>query len=301
VPVQILDGPRFTLHLPLYAMYAKTLSAIAVISAAAVAAQDPPKVNTPNFVAQCKPVKLTWKGGEPPYHLYITAPGKVDDVKADLGEQKGTSMTWKVSIPEGDKFTINLCDKSGQCSPSAPVGPVGSGDDSCMKGGDDKGSKSGGSGGAAAGGGGDSKSGDDKGSKSGGSGGAAAGGGGDSKSGDDSGKSKSGGGSSKSSDSESSKSSSSSKPSSSSKSSGSPSSSSSGGDKSSSGSSSQPSSSSSGAAGGDGKDSEKNGDDKNSDSKDGEDDKGGNDGAATFSGVPAVVAGVVGIAIAALI
>jgi len=277
VPVQILDGPRLTLHLPLYAMYAKTLSAIAVISAAAVAAQDPPKVNTPNFVAQCKPVKLTWKGGEPPYSLYITAPGNVKDVKASLGNQKGTSMSWKVSIPEGEKFTINLCDKSGQCSPSAPVGPVGSGDDSCMKGGDDKGSKSGGSGGAAAGGGGDSKS------------------------GDDSGKSKSGGGSSKSSDSESSKSSSSSKPSSSSKSSGSPSSSSSGGDKSSSGSSSQPSSSSSGAAGGDGKDSEKNGDDKNSDSKDGEDDKGGNDGAATFSGVPAVVAGVVGIAIAALI
>ena len=277
MPVQILDGPRFALHLPLYAMYAKTLSAIAVISAAAVAAQDPPKVNTPNFVAQCKPVKLTWKGGEAPYHLYITAPGNVKDVKASLGEQKGTSMTWKVSIPEGDKFTINLCDNSGQCSPSAPVGPVGGGDDSCMKGGDDKGSKSGGSGGAAAGGGGDSKS------------------------GDDSGKSKSGGGSSKSSDSESSKSSSSSKPSSSSKSSGSPSSSSSGGDKSSSGSSSQPSSSSSGAAGGDGKDSEKNGDDKNSDSKDGEDDKGGNDGAATFSGVPAVVAGVVGIAIAALI
>ena len=277
MPVQILDGPRLTLHLPLYAMYAKTLSAIAVISAAAVAAQDPPKVNTPNFVAQCKPVKLTWKGGEPPYSLYITAPGNVKDVKASLGNQKGTSMSWKVSIPEGEKFTINLCDKSGQCSPSAPVGPVGSGDDSCMKGGDDKGSKSGGSGGAAAGGGGDSKS------------------------GDDSGKSKSGGGSSKSSDSESSKSSSSSKPSSSSKSSGSPSSSSSGGDKSSSGSSSQPSSSSSGAAGGDGKDSEKNGDDKNSDSKDGEDDKGGNDGAATFSGVPAVVAGVVGIAIAALI
>ena len=277
MPVQILDGPRFTLHLPLYAMYAKTLSAIAVISAAAVAAQDPPKVNTPNFVAQCKPVKLTWKGGEPPYSLYITAPGNVKDVKASLGNQKGTSMSWKVSIPEGEKFTINLCDKSGQCSPSAPVGPVGSGDDSCMKGGDDKGSKSGGSGGAAAGGGGDSKS------------------------GDDSGKSKSGGGSSKSSDSESSKSSSSSKPSSSSKSSGSPSSSSSGGDKSSSGSSSQPSSSSSGAAGGDGKDSEKSGDDKNSDSKDGEDDKGGNDGAATFSGVPAVVAGVVGIAIAALI
>ena len=272
-------GRAFTLHLPLYAMYAKTLSAIAVISAAAVAAQDPPKVNTPAFVAQCKPVKLTWQGGEPPYHLYVTAPGNIKEVKADLGDHKGTSMTWKVSIPEGEKFTLNLCDKSGQCQQSGQAGPVGSGDDSCLKGGDDKGSKSGGSGGAAAGGGGDSKSDDDSGkSKS-----------------DDSNKSKSAGGSSKSSDSKSSSSSSSSK------SSGSPSSSSSGGNKSSSGSSSQPSSSSSGAAGGDGKDSEKNGDDKNSDSKDGEDDKGGNDGAATFSGVPAVVAGVVGIAIAALI
>ena len=263
--------------LSLYAMYAKTLSAIAVISAAAVAAQDAPKVNTPNFVAQCKPVKLTWSGGEAPYHLYITAPGNVGDVKDNLGEQKGTSMTWKVSIPEGEKFTINLCDKSGQCSPSAQVGPVGGGDDSCMNGGGDKDSKSGGSGCAAAGGGGSSKSDNDSGKS------------------DDSNKSKSAGGSSKSSDSKSSSSSSSSK------SSGSPSSSSSGGNKSSSGSSSQPSSSSSGAAGGDGKDSEKNGDDKNSDSKDGEDDKGGNDGAATFSGVPAVVAGVVGIAIAALI
>jgi len=272
-------GRAFTLHLPLYAMYAKTLSAIAVISAAAVAAQDPPKVNTPSFVAQCKPVKLTWQGGEAPYHLYVTAPGNIKEVKADLGDQKGTSMTWKVTVPEGEKFTLNLCDKSGQCNQSGQAGPVGSGDDSCLKGGDDKGSKSGGSGGAAAGGGGNSKSDDDSGkSKS-----------------DDSNKSKSAGGSSKSSDSKSSSSSSSSK------SSGSPSSSSSGGNKSSSGSSSQPSSSSSGAAGGDGKDSEKNGDDKNSDSKDGEDDKGGNDGAATFSGVPAVVAGVVGIAIAALI
>lgn len=272
-------GRAFTLHLPLYAMYAKTLSAIAVISAAAVAAQDPPKVNTPSFVAQCKPVKLTWQGGEAPYHLYVTAPGNIKEVKADLGDQKGTSMTWKVTVPEGEKFTLNLCDKSGQCQQSGQAGPVGSGDDSCLKGGDDKGSKSGGSGGAAAGGGGNSKSDDDSGkSKS-----------------DDSNKSKSAGGSSKSSDSKSSSSSSSSK------SSGSPSSSSSGGNKSSSGSGSQPSSSSSGAAGGDGKDSEKNGDDKNSDSKDGEDDKGGNDGAATFSGVPAVVAGVVGIAIAALI
>jgi len=252
-------------------MYAKTLSAIAVISAAAVAAQDDMlKVNTPTFVAQCKPVKITWQGGEPPYHLYVTAPGNIKEVKADLGDQQGTSMTWKVSIPEGQKFTLNLCDKSGQCNQSAQAGPVSGGDDSCLNGDGDKGSKSGGSGGAAAGGGGNSKSDDDSGkSKS-----------------DDSNKSKSAGGSSKSSDSKSSSSSSSSK------SSGSPSSSSAGGDKSSSGSSSQPTSSSSGAAAGD---------DKNSDSKDGEDDKGGNDGAATFSGVPAVVAGVVGIAIAALI
>merc|ERR1711976_389246 len=86
--------------LSLYAMYAKTLSAIAVISAAAVAAQgDMLKVNTPTFVAQCKPVKITWQGGEAPYHLYVTAPGNIREVKADLGDQKGTSFTWKVRFP----------------------------------------------------------------------------------------------------------------------------------------------------------------------------------------------------------
>merc|ERR1711964_213973 len=175
---------------------------------------DTLKVNTPTFVAQCKPVKITWQGGEAPYRLYVTAPGNIKEVKADLGDQQGTSMTWKVSVPEGQKFTLNLCDKSGQCNQSAQAGPVSGGDDSCLNGDGDKGSKSGGSGGAAAGG-------------------------GNSKSEDDSGKSKSAGGSSKSSDSKSSKSSSASK------SSGSPSSSSSGGNKSSSGSSSQPSSSSS--------------------------------------------------------
>ena len=132
-------------------MYAKTLSAIAVISAAAVAAQDDMlKVNTPTFVAQCKPVKITWQGGEAPYHLYVTAPGNIREVKADLGDQQGTSMTWKVSIPEGQKFTLNLCDKSGQCNQSAQAGPVSGGDDSCLNGDGDKGSKSGGSGGAAA-------------------------------------------------------------------------------------------------------------------------------------------------------
>ena len=65
-------------------MYAKTLSAIAVISAAAVAAQDDTlKVNTPTFVAQCKPVKITWQGGESPYHLYVTAPGNIREVKCE--------------------------------------------------------------------------------------------------------------------------------------------------------------------------------------------------------------------------
>merc|ERR1712137_462211 len=141
-----------------------TLSAIAVISAAAVAAQDDMlKVNTPTFVAQCKPVKITWQGGEAPYHLYVTAPGSIREVKADLGDQKGTSMTWKVSIPEGQKFTLNLCDKSGQCNQSAQAGPVSGGDDSCLNGDGDKGSKSGSSGGAAAGGGGNSKSDDNSG------------------------------------------------------------------------------------------------------------------------------------------
>lgn len=261
-------------------MYAKSFSILALAAASLVAAEDF-TVATPPYVQQCAPLKISWKGGEPPYRPFITAPGKIDDVKESIDKTSDTTTTWKVTIPQGQKFTINVCDNSGQCQASGVAGPVGKGDDSCMNGGDSKGGSSGGGsgGGAAAAGGGGSSGGDDK--KSGG--------------GDDN-KSSSGGDDKKSSSSSDNKSSSSSGG----KSSSSSGQSSTGGGSGGGSSSAQPSST--GMGGGSGSDDKSGQDNKEGGSDDnGGEKKGGDNGSMSFSGVPAVVAGVVGVVVAALI
>ena len=203
-------------------MYAKSFSILALAAASLVAAEDF-TVATPPYVQQCAPLKISWKGGEPPYRPFITAPGKIDDVKESIDKTSDTTTTWKVTIPQGQKFTINVCDNSGQCQASGVAGPVGKGDDSCMNGGDSKGGSSGGGSGGGA---------------------AAAGGGGSS--------------------------------------------------------SAQPSST--GMGGGSGSDDKSGQDNKEGGSDDnGGEKKGGDNGSMSFSGVPAVVAGVVGVVVAALI
>lgn len=255
-------------------MYAKSFSILALAAASLVAAEDF-TVATPPYVQQCAPLKISWKGGEPPYRPFITAPGKIDDVKESIDKTSDTTTTWKVTIPQGQKFTINVCDNSGQCQASGEAGPVGKGDDSCMNGGDSKGGSSGGGGAAAAGGGGSS--------------------GGSSGGGDDK-KSSSGGDDKKSSSSSDNKSSSSSGG----KSSSSSGQSSTGGGSGGGSSSAQPSST--GMGGGSGSDDKSGQDNKEggSDNNGGEK-KGDDSGSMSFSGVPAVVAGVVGVVVAALI
>ncbi|EDP43072.1 hypothetical protein MGL_2668 [Malassezia globosa CBS 7966] len=259
-------------------MYAKSFSILALAAASLVAAEDF-TVATPPYVQQCSPLKITWKGGEPPYRPFITAPGKIDDVKENLDETSDTSTTWKVTIPQGQKFTINICDNSGQCQASGEAGPVGKGDDSCINGGGNKGGSSGGGGGAAAAGGGGSSGGSS--------------GGDDKKSGDGDDK-KSGGDDKKSSSSSDNKSSSSSGG----KSSSSSGQSSTGGGSGGGSSSAQPSSTGMGGGSDDksGQDNKEDGSDNNGGEK-----KGDDSGSMSFSGVPAVVAGVVGVVVAALI
>lgn len=255
-------------------MYAKSFSILALAAASLVAADDF-TVATPAYVQQCAPLKISWKGGEPPYRPFITAPGKIDDVKASIDQTDSTTTTWTVTVPEGQKFTINVCDNSGQCQASGVAGPVGKGKDDCLNGGDSKSSGGGSGGGAAAAGGGGSSGGDD------------------SKNSDGDDNKSSSSSDNKSSSSSGSKSSSSSSPSSTGGGSG--------------GGSSSAKPSSTGMGGGSGSDDKSGQDDKDGDSdnnggdQEGDDKEGKNGAMASFSGVPAVVAGVVGVAVAALI
>lgn len=261
-------------------MFAKATSVLALVSAASVAAQgDQFTVNTPNQAVQCQPLQITWKGGQPPFYPQITKPGDTSQVIMSLPKTNDNKINgWKVKVPAGQKFTIHVTDNTGQPADTAPIGPVREGSSDCM--GDDSSSSSGGSGGAAAAGGGGSggsKS-SSGGSKSSSSSGGKSSSSSDSKSSSSSGgKSSSSGGSGSSSDS-------SSPSSGAGGAGGGGSSSDSGASPSSEDSGSSPSSSDSGAS-------------PSSDS--GSSDKG--NGAATFSGVPAVVAGVVGVVVAALI
>ncbi|KAL4402525.1 hypothetical protein ACI68E_000290 [Malassezia pachydermatis] len=228
-------------------MFAKTFSALAIVSAAAVVAQDSGMtVATPPVANQCQPLQITWKGGQAPYFPRITAPGNPSEVVDGLDKYQNTQDTkisgWPVSVPQGQKFTIYVCDSSGACNGSAPI-TVGAGSDSCLNG------QSGG--GGAAGG--------------------AAGGSSSKSSGDNNSSSKSSGDNSSSSQQSSSQSSSQQ-----------------------SSSSSKPTSSSGAGAAAGGASSSAAGGASSVASQ-------ATNGAATFSGVPAVVAGVVGAVVAALI
>lgn len=93
------------------------------------------QVDTPAFASQCQPLRINWHGGKAPYTPYITAEGDVGNVLDSLEQTHDTTASWKVTVPEGQKFTINMCDADGTCRPSGPVGPVSKGSDSCINGG----------------------------------------------------------------------------------------------------------------------------------------------------------------------
>ncbi|WFD02352.1 hypothetical protein MOBT1_001034 [Malassezia obtusa] len=251
-------------------MFAKTLAAFALVSAAVVAADDF-TVDTPTGAAQCQPLQITWHGGQAPYYPSITKEGDISSVIKQFPQAKDSKLTWKVTVPAGQKFTIAVRDSTGQQKSSAPVA-VGKGSSDC-KDDDDSNSSGGGGGGAAAGGGGSSGS-------------SSKGGDGDDKKSSSSGGKSSSSGSSKSSDSKSS----------SKGGDGDDKKSSAGGAGGAGGSSSSQSSPTSGGGSSGGSENSGENNSGNSGEK-----KGSNSGAASFSGLPAVVAGVVGVAVAALI
>lgn len=269
-----------------FTMYTKAFIASLALAGAVIA--DDFKVATPANVAQCQPAQLKWQGGQAPYYPSLSEPGSTSKtIKVDGIPQKteDTSLTWKqVSIKEGTKFVVVVRDSTGAVQNSAPV-TVSGGDDSCLNGkGGGGGGGAGGGGGSSGGSGDDKKGGDKKGDDKKSSGGGGGGGGSKSSSG---GGSKSSSGGSKSS----------------SKSSGGSSSSKSGGDSSSTGGSDSGSTGGAGGAGGsstEGGDSGSSGSDGQSSGGDGDDSQ-SKSAAATFRGLPAVAAGVVGVVVAALI
>ncbi|EGG01164.1 uncharacterized protein MELLADRAFT_92673 [Melampsora larici-populina 98AG31] len=71
-------------------------------------------VNTPTSVVQCLPVQLSWSGGQPPYFISLIPGGQTTAIPLeDLGQQTGTSFTWKVDLPAKTAVNLQIRDSVG--------------------------------------------------------------------------------------------------------------------------------------------------------------------------------------------
>lgn len=92
-----------------------SLTSFVILAAAiAAAAAQQLTVNTPTSVVHCLPVQLTWSGGQPPYYVSLLPGGQpTASPIADLGQQTGTSLSWKATIPANTPVTVQIRDSTG--------------------------------------------------------------------------------------------------------------------------------------------------------------------------------------------
>lgn len=71
-------------------------------------------VNTPTSVVQCLPVQLSWSGGQPPYFLSLIPGGQTTATPLqDLGQQTGTTFSWKATLPANTALNVQIRDSVG--------------------------------------------------------------------------------------------------------------------------------------------------------------------------------------------
>ncbi|KII91076.1 hypothetical protein PLICRDRAFT_174401 [Plicaturopsis crispa FD-325 SS-3] len=83
-------------------------------------------INTPSSAVECQPTLLSWTGGTAPYFLVLISHYHVDRGNSpssapleDLGEQKGTSYTWKTDVASGTSVGLTLKDSTGAIAQTA--------------------------------------------------------------------------------------------------------------------------------------------------------------------------------------
>jgi len=89
-------------------------------------------ISTPTLV-QCQEAKITWEKADGPYNLIVVpAADPCGDAIADLGDHAGTSMTYKVALPAGEKVLLSMVDAAGDEAWSGEVVIGKSDDSSCV-------------------------------------------------------------------------------------------------------------------------------------------------------------------------
>ncbi|SPO41876.1 uncharacterized protein PSFLO_07358 [Pseudozyma flocculosa] len=122
--------------------YSQGLVLLTGLAAAGFAYAQAFTANTPASLTQCRPVQLTWTGGQAPYFPRITAPGDINTVLKDFGQVDGNSLSWTVDQPEGQTVTFSVGDSAGNTANSGITPPILAGSASCLNGGAAGGSSS---------------------------------------------------------------------------------------------------------------------------------------------------------------
>ncbi|KAN0061572.1 hypothetical protein ACQY0O_006419 [Thecaphora frezii] len=114
--------------------YSQGLVLLTGLAAASVAYAQSFTANTPASLTECRPVQLTWTGGQAPYYPRITAPGDINTVIKDFGTIQTTSVTWTVDVAAGQTVTFSVGDSAGNTANSAITPAVLAGSTDCLNG-----------------------------------------------------------------------------------------------------------------------------------------------------------------------
>ncbi|KAF8149902.1 hypothetical protein B0H34DRAFT_678849 [Crassisporium funariophilum] len=108
-------------------------ASLALIATLATSATAQFTINSLANVVVCQPSLITWTGGNPPYFLSIL-PGDQPTAPAllDLGQQNGTSVTWRANLPVGTTGFLQLRDNTGTIAQSGKFTVLTGSDISCV-------------------------------------------------------------------------------------------------------------------------------------------------------------------------
>ncbi|ESK94717.1 hypothetical protein Moror_14276 [Moniliophthora roreri MCA 2997] len=90
-------------------------------------------IYTPQMT-QCQDVQISWEATKGPYNILVVPANDPceGEVLADLGDNNGTSITWKPDLPAGWQVVLSALDGNDEEAWSGTI-TIGGGDSSCVR------------------------------------------------------------------------------------------------------------------------------------------------------------------------
>ena len=108
---------------------------VAAIAASALPVALALRIDTIAGVTTCRPTRLTWGDGTPPYFVSLLPVGQINATPLkDFGEQTGDFLTWNVDLSGGTTVTARVTDSTGASAYSDQIAITGPDAATCSSG-----------------------------------------------------------------------------------------------------------------------------------------------------------------------